>query len=102
MSEQKSVAWGPTARTEHPHEFQPVVRDFLWCSVCGWAEDAYVHASEEERRAFDEARAASAERERRIAALLLLRRHGVDLGLGGGLATSQIDALAEVVKGWED
>jgi hypothetical protein len=56
VSGHNSVTWGPTARKEQPHQFQPGTEgNPRWCSECGWAEDAYVHAPEEDRRAFDEA-----------------------------------------------
>lgn len=56
MSEKRTIGWGPTARASEPHDFVADDRaghNPRWCKVCGWAADSYLHASEEERAAFD-------------------------------------------------
>lgn len=49
-----TTAWGPTSRKYEPHAFEPGEPNPRWCKHCGWVADAYPHASEAERRAFDE------------------------------------------------
>ena len=61
MSDTQTAAWGPTARKIEPHTFVPPAGDYKhWCVICGYSQDAYQHASAEERAAFNDAQAAQA------------------------------------------
>jgi hypothetical protein len=48
-----TIAWAPSARSGEPHEFEPDSKNPQWCEHCGYIQDAYRHASAEERAAFD-------------------------------------------------
>ena len=85
----KTLAWGPTARTLKPHAFEAGA-DYPWCKHCGSVGDAYAHASDEERLTFDLAHSPEAEHS--------ARELGRERDWFGYLTTANYQAVAERIR----
>ena len=85
----------PSARTLEPHTFEQVGTS-SWCARedCGWAADAYVHASEAERRAFDEQQSPGHKDEAGRDA----RQLGLDRDWFGYLTTANYQAVTDGIR----